>query len=211
MMRSVISFSLLFIFNVSVHAQGTSINKMKADLEKAADPVVHVKTTLKKKYKIDTIVITSNKQFLGIADSLAYYGKLKKVYGPFPNDSILVQVIGKASNIFYRASQIFIDTSKMRRSVASKLADTIIAKIKRGAASFDDMARIYSMDGSGLVKGDLGWRARGTLNPAMENAILKRKKGEIFRVYSPFGLHVVKVTETPRQDTGFALLLKIIL
>jgi parvulin-like peptidyl-prolyl isomerase len=196
--------------NYSV-GQGASIDKMKIELEKAPDPVALAKNKIKKKYKIDTVAVTSNKKFLGIADSLAYYGKLGKVYGPFPNDSILLQVIGKAPNTFYRASHIFIDTSKMRKSVASKLADTIIAKIKRKEASFDDMSRIYSMDGSGLIKGDLGWRARGTLVPALENAILKRKKGEIFKVYSPFGLHIVKVTETPRQDTGFALFLRIIL
>jgi parvulin-like peptidyl-prolyl isomerase len=210
-MKIVVTISLLIVAAISIQAQGTSINKMKLDLENAADPVSHVKNKLRKKYKIDTVVITSNKQFLGIRDSLAYYGKLKKVYGPFPNDSILLQVIGKAPNTFYRASQIFLDTSKMRKSVASNLADTIIARIKRGDASFDDMARIYSMDGSGLVKGDLGWRARGTLIPAMENAILKRKKGALFKVYSPFGLHIIKVTETPKQDTGFALFLRVIL
>jgi parvulin-like peptidyl-prolyl isomerase len=209
--KNLISILIFTILSTSLGAQGNSIDKMKIELENSADPVAFAKNKIRKKYKIDTVVVTSNKNFLGIADSLAYYGKLRKVYGPFPNNHILLQVIGKAPNTFYRASHIFIDTSKMRKSVASNLADTIIAKVKRGDATFDDMARIYSMDGSGLIKGDLGWRARGTLAPALENAILKRKKGAIFKVYSPFGLHVVKVTETPRQDTGFALFLRIIL
>jgi hypothetical protein len=200
----------LLLFGTTCYAQDAGLNKLKSELEKAPDPIAYLKK-IKKKYKVDTVVISSYKKFLGIADSLGYYGKMKKVYGPFPNDSILVQVIGKAPNIFYRASQIFLDTVRLRKSVASKLADTIIAKIKRKEAEFDDMARIYSMDGSGQIKGDLGWRARGTLVPALENSILKHKKGDVYKVYSPFGIHVVKVTEAPKQDTGFALLLRVIL
>src|SRR5690606_15164520 len=137
------------------------------------DPIAFIKTK-KKKYYIDTITVTSNKQFLGLKDSLAYHGKLRKVYGPWEGDSVLLQVIGKAPNFFYRASHILLDTPKLQTAVARKLADTIIAKIRRKQTSFEDMARIYNTDGSGPIGGDLGWRARGTLLPVMENAILKR-------------------------------------
>ncbi|MDX2049166.1 MAG: peptidylprolyl isomerase [Chitinophagaceae bacterium] len=198
-------------FFTSAHGQNTDWGKVKADLEKSDNPVAFVKTKLKKKYKIDTVVVTRLNRFMGLADSLAYHGKIRKVYGPFPGENILVQVMQKAPNTFYRASQIFIDTHAIRRNVASNLADTIIKRIKRGETTFDDMARIYSMDGSGQVKGDMGWCARGTIIPSLENAILKRKKGEIFKVWSPYGMHVVKITENAKQDAGFALLLRVIL
>src|SRR4030095_391208 len=136
-MKILISFLLFSTQIFSASAQGTSVDKIKIELENSPDPVALAKTKFKKKYRIDTVALTSNKVFFRIADSLAYYGKLKKVYGPFPNDSALLQLIGKAPNVFYRASHIFIDTSKIRKSVANKLADTIIAKIRRGESSFD--------------------------------------------------------------------------
>jgi hypothetical protein len=189
-------------------AQSPAVAKFKADWEKAPDPVAFLKSR-KKKYRIDTVTVTSNRQFLMRADSLAYFGKLKKVYGPFEDDSSMIQVIGKAPNIFYRVRHVLLDTPKLNKTVAKKLADSIVARIKRKETTIEDMARVYNTDGSGPTGGDLGWRARGTLIPVMENAILKKKKGEIIRVWSPYGLHIIQLTETPMQDVGFALLLKV--
>ena len=188
--------------------QSSSSARLKAALEKSEDPVGYLKSR-KKKYKIDTVSITSNKKFLGFLDSIAYHGKLKKVYGPVGDDSVLFQVIGKAPNMFYRAGHVLLDTPKLNPAVARKLADTIIARIKRKESTIEDFARIYNTDGSGPSGGDLGWRARGTLLPVMENAILKKKKGDIIKVWSPYGLHIIQVTGSPVQDVGFALLLRV--
>jgi PPIC-type PPIASE domain len=196
---------------MALQAQKSSLDKVKAEMEASTNPVDYVKTKLKKKYAIDTIFITSNRQFLGRPDSLAYHGQVRKVYGPWPGDSVLVQIVGKAPNIFYHASQILLDTSKMRKEVAQHLADTIIARVKRKEKGFGDMARVYTMDGSGATQGDLGWRARGTLIPQLEGPILKHKKGEVFKTWTSYGLHIIRIEEDPKQDTGFVLLLRVIL
>ena len=73
------------------------------------------------------------------------------------------------------------------------------------------MARVYAMDGSGPKEGELGWRARGTLIPQLETAILKHKKGELFKTYSPYGLHIINMKDSPKQDIGFVLLLRVFL
>jgi len=198
-------------FSLTTLAQKSNVDKVKADMEASANPVEYVKTKLKKKYAIDTLFISSNKQFLGRPDSLAYHGQMRKVYGPWPDDSVLVQIVGKAPNIFYHASQILLDTSKMRKEVAMKLADSIIARVKRKEKIFGDMARVYTMDGSGTRQGDLGWRARGTLIPQLEGPILKRKKGEVFKTWSTYGLHIIRIEDDPKQDIGFVLLLRVIL
>jgi hypothetical protein len=205
-----ILFSLFLSF-FTVHAQKSSLDKVKVEMEAAPNPVDYVKTRLKKKYTIDTIFISSNKQFRGRPDSLAYHGQVRKVYGPWPEDSVLVQIVGKAPNMFYHAAQILLDTSKMRKDVAMKLADSIIARVKRKEKTFGDMARVYSMDGSGVNEGDLGWRARGTLIPQLEAPILKRKKGELFKTWSAYGLHIINIKDDAKQDTGFVLVLRVIL
>lgn len=209
-MRTLTLAFVLLSLTSACFAQKSELDRLKAGLESAQNPIDFLKSK-KKKYRVDTIFITSNVTFANALDSLAYHGQPRKVYGPFPEDSILLQVMGKAPNMFYHAQQIFLDTSKMRKEVAAKLADSIMARVKRKEKSFGDMARVYAMDGSGPNEGELGWRARGTLIPQLEGAILKHKKGDMFKTYSPYGLHIIYMKDSPKQDVGFVLLLRVFL
>ncbi len=187
-------------------AQKMTIGQMKAGIEKAANPVAYVREAL----KIDTVVVMSTSKFIGMADSLAYSGKKGKVYGPIEK-KYLVMVLGRAPNTFNRVSQIFIDTSTFRRRIADSLANSIVSRIKEGKTSFEDMAQAYSMGGEAKTKGDLGWIARGSILPEIEKELAVRKKGEVFKVWSRTGVHVVKKTADAKEDTGFALLLRVFL
>lgn len=186
---------------------------MKAELEKTPNPILYTKQILKKRFRIDTIVVSRTRNFDGLADSLAYYGKEKKVYGPYGSggNRFLVQVLSKAPNQFYHISQIFIDTSVFRYRVADSLGNVILNKIRTGAATFEQMAEAYSMGGEAASKGELGWVARGVLQPTFEHELLIHKKGEVFKVWSRRGLHIIRKTDDPKQDTGFALMLQVFL
>jgi hypothetical protein len=183
---------------------------MKAGIEKAANPVAYVREVLKKKYKIDTVSIINTTYFAGIADSLAYKGKQGKVYGPIEK-KYLVQIIGRAPNSFTRLSQVYLDTSLFTRRIADSLANSIIERIQTQQASFEDMALTYSMGGEATSKGDLGWMARGSLVPELEKEISRHNKGEVFKVWSRTGVHVIKKVSDAKEDTGFALMLRVIL
>jgi outer membrane lipoprotein-sorting protein len=209
-MKKAMLLLLLLMGLVNIHAQKMSIADMKANLEKASNPLAYVRDVLKKKYKLDTIIVMNTSHFNSMADSLAYNGKVKKVYGPF-SDKFLVQVLAKLPNSFNRVSQIFIDTSIFTRRIADSLANSIVERIKTGAASFEDMAASYSMGGEGSTKGDLGWIARGSVIPAIDKELTKRKKGEVFKIWSRTGVHVIKKTEDTKQDTGFVLMLRVFL
>jgi parvulin-like peptidyl-prolyl isomerase len=144
---------------------------------------------------------------------LGYKGQLKKVYGPYGqgNSKFLVQVLAKAPNTFYRVSQIFIDTSIMRYKFADSLGNNIVNKVNSGADSFEHQAQIYSMGGEASTQGDIGWVAEGVLIPEISNQLSKKKKGQVFRVWSKNGLHIIKKTEEPKKDTGFALMMRVFL
>jgi hypothetical protein len=191
----------------------TTIPQIKAELERSPNPLLYTRDILKKQFKIDTIIVSRTRHFNGIADSLAYNGKEKKVYGPYgpAGRRYLVQLLSKAPNQFYHLNQIFIDTAIFRRRVADSLADAIIAKIRNGSASFEQMAQTYSMGGETATKGDLGWIARGMLQPTIEHEVLVHKKGDVFKMWSPAGLHIIRKADDPKQDTGFALMLQIFL
>ena len=192
---------------------GSSIAQIKAQLEKTDNPILYTKQILKKRFRIDTIVVSRTRNFDGLADSLAYYGKEKKVYGPFgsPGNRFLVQVLSKAPNQFYHVGQIFIDTAVFRYRIADSIGTAIIQKINKGTATFEQMAQSYSMGGEAATRGDLGWVARGVLQPTFEHEMLVHKKGEVFKVWSRRGLHIIKKIDDPKQDTGFSLMLQVFL
>jgi parvulin-like peptidyl-prolyl isomerase len=200
------------LFSLLVYSQDNAarLKQMKAELEKSKDPISLVKKW-KKKYKMDTVSILSPGKFMGIADSLAYTGKIGKAYGPFPNDSILVVIGVKAPNIFYHAAHVLFDTISFRKKVSTKMADNFIKQIKTGQTKFEDLARTYNIDGSGETGGDFGLLPRGVLLPELDREVIKRKKGEIFKVISRNGVHIVKIIENPKKDTGFAIMMRIFL
>jgi parvulin-like peptidyl-prolyl isomerase len=201
------------IAQAQARAKKLTIAQLKVELEQSPNPVLYTKQILQKRFRIDTIAVTKTRGFSSLADSLAYTGKQKKVYGPYgeKGSQFLVQILVKAPNEFYHVGQIFIDTSVFRFRIADSLGDKILEKIKNGSASFEQMAQTYSMGGEGATKGDLGWIARGVLLPQIEHEFTLRKKGEVFKIWTPSGLHIIRKTDDPRKDTGFALMMRIFL
>ncbi|MEP6674635.1 MAG: peptidylprolyl isomerase [Ferruginibacter sp.] len=207
--RLVLSVFICMLFSA---AQAQTTAQIKKELEATPDPIGYVKTKIKKRYKIDTITVMSTSGFLGIADSIAYHGKIGKVYGPFKKENILIKVLGKVPNTFYHVSHILLDTSVYRKKFADSLADVIIEKIRSGRSDFEMQAKVYSADMASAVKGgDLGWFIRGVMLPQMDRELARHKKNELFKVWSPAGLHIVKLTDNPKKDDGFALLLRVFL
>jgi peptidyl-prolyl cis-trans isomerase C len=195
------------------NAKKLTIPQIKIELEKSPNPILYTKQILQKKFKIDTIAVTRTRTFNSIADSLAYNGKEKKVYGPYGDrgSRFLVQLLTKAPNVFYHISQVFIDTSVFRSRIADSLGNMILEKISNGTASFEQLAQTYSMGGEGATKGDLGWIARGVLLPQIEHEVALRKKGDVFKIWSSHGLHIIRKDDDEKQDTGFALMMRVFL
>ena len=203
----------LFLFcTVIFSAKSQTVAQIKKILDTTTNPVGYVKYVLKKKFYIDSVIVYSTEQFLGKADSLAYNGKVGKVYGPFKKDNILVKVLMKAPNTFYHIKHILLDTAIFDKGFAESLADTIISKINNGSATFAAQASIYSADYQSAAKGgDLGWFIKGVMLPQLDKEMIKHKKGDLFKVWSTSGLHIVSIADNPKEDTGYALLLRVIL
>ena len=209
-MKKIIFF---FFFTVIIFsAQSQTIAQIKKILDTTQNPIGFVKYVLRKKYFIDTVTVVSTQQFMGKADSLAYHGKVGKTYGPFKKENILVKILVKAPNTFYHIKHILLDTSVFDKNFAETKAGEIIGKINSGASTFAAQAGIYSADTESAAKGgDLGWFIKGVMLPQLDKEMVKHKKGDMFKVWSPSGLHIVTVADNPKEDTGYALLLRVIL
>jgi parvulin-like peptidyl-prolyl isomerase len=83
-------------------------------------------------------------------------------------------------------------------------ADDLHAQLQRGA-SFEEMARKYSTDGSKTTGGDMGFLHRGTLNDEFEQAVRNVPTGHVSDVIkSLYGYHIVRVAEVrPPQKKAF--------
>ena len=88
---------------------------------------------------------------------------------------------------------------------------SILSKLKNKQESFERLAQTYSMGGESATQGDLGWVAKGSVLPAVDKQLAKSKKGDVFMVWSSNGLHIIKLTEAPKQDNGVALMMRIFL
>lgn len=194
-------------------SQPKTIAVIKTELEKSPNSPLYVKDILKKKFELDTVVVTRTTHFNGLADSLAYKGALKKVYGPFTlqGHKFLVQILARLPNTFYKISQIFIDTTVFSYRMADSIGNAIVGKLKKHQESFERLSQAYSMGGESATLGDLGWVARGSIIPAIDKQLAKSKKGDVFMVWSANGLHIIELKDGPKQDNGVALMMRIFL
>ena len=209
-MKKIIVALIFQAFLISVHGQ--SLSQIKKELEATPDPLGYVKYKLKKKYKVDTVAIISTTSFVGLPDSLAYRGKTGKVYGPFKGNNVLIKILAKVPNTFYHVSHIVLDTGIFKKAFADSLATNIINRILSGNSTFETLASTYSADpGSSSKGGDLGWFVRGVMLPQLDKAVAAHKKGDLFKVWTPAGLHIVTIKDNPKKDDGFALFLRVLL
>jgi peptidyl-prolyl cis-trans isomerase SurA len=76
-------------------------------------------------------------------------------------------------------------------------------RIAGGTASFADMARQYSVDGSARQGGDLGWLYPGDTVPDFERAMRALRIDELSEpVRTPFGFHLIQVVERRTDEAS---------
>lgn len=107
----------------------------------------------------------------------------------------------QARHILIRTSEVVSDEDAKRRLEQLRLRIV-------GGDDFATLARSHSDDtGSALNGGDLGWVSPGDTVPAFEREMDALSPGEISPPFqSPFGWHIVQVTERRQQDTADELL-----
>jgi peptidyl-prolyl cis-trans isomerase SurA len=96
-----------------------------------------------------------------------------------------------------RARHILLRTTPQTdtRELIARLKD-IRKQITGGQASFAQMARQHSEDGSGAKGGELGWTSPGQFVPEFEKALLAMQPGQISDpVVSRYGVHLIQLLE----------------
>ncbi|NDP59049.1 MAG: molecular chaperone SurA [Oxalobacteraceae bacterium] len=83
-----------------------------------------------------------------------------------------------------------------------KLTD-LKQRLDNKAATFEELAKLYSNDLSASKGGDLGWIYPGDTVPEFERAMNLLKPGEVSApIETPFGYHLIEVIERKSQDVS---------
>ena len=100
-------------------------------------------------------------------------------------------------HILIKVSQIVTEAEARQKLLDLK------QKLDSKAATFDELAKTYSADGSASKGGDLGWIYPGDTVPEFEQAMNKLAINEVSEpVQSTFGFHLIQVTERKTEDVS---------
>ena len=75
-----------------------------------------------------------------------------------------------------------------------KDADSVMARLAKGE-SFEELAKRFSKCPSKSKGGSLGWFKRGEMVKEFEDACFNGKTGDIVKVKTEFGYHIIKIVD----------------
>jgi hypothetical protein len=212
-MKVVVLFFLLsFIHNISFAQESDTLGhwqNLKRQFKQAKNDSLFCKLHSAHPYTVDKI---SSAYYLdaNLYDSLDHI-KVGDVVGPFASntwlnessdiekDAFILKLVKVDSCFEIRVSHILFDGSSLpERMRAREVSDSLMLKIQ-GGIPFETVARKYGHDGTEQLGGDLGWFKQNSMVKAFDRACFASKKGDLFKVETPFGLHLVKTTENKRR------------
>jgi len=132
--------------------------------------------------------------------------KVGDVYGPYLENEAykatrLVAINELPDSV--RARHILIQGASME--AANKEADSLMTLIKNGA-DFAELARKFSKDqGSAINGGDLDWFREGRMVKPFNDAVFQGKKGDIVKVESQFGVHIIEIQDQSKRSAKYQI------
>ncbi len=128
------------------------------------------------------------------------------VYGPYENEGYynvakIVAMENRSDSLM--ASHILVGYANALRSEATRtkeeakaLADSILNVVKKDNSKLETLAKSLSDDPSAQTNnGDLGWFTDGMMVYSFNEFVQDNKVGTIGMVETPFGYHIIKVTD----------------
>jgi peptidyl-prolyl cis-trans isomerase D len=140
-------------------------------------------------------------------DSVMFNSEIGTAYGPYVENNVytmgrLVNVQSRPDSL--RASHILISyagtnvnpDTKITKIQASAKADSVLNVVKASGVKFDEIAASSINDDktAAASNGDLKWFADGAMVPAFNSAVLNGNVGDILKVETQFGYHIIKIT-----------------
>lgn len=124
------------------------------------------------------------------------------IFGPYFEDD--AYKLSKVNDVQMRPDSVrarhillgYNDIGDVQR--AEEIADSLLTVINNGG-NFNTIAREYSSDEANRsIGGDLGWFAEGEMETPFNNACFDNRTGDIVKVNTRYGVHIVKIEAQSR-------------
>lgn len=132
------------------------------------------------------ITFNREKHHSKLADDLFELGNGGKKTYDSEREKTIYKLIDRKGVLHHRISYILLDGNKKSMQEISSLQNTIISKYNEGA-SFEELAKRFSMDINGKRGGDSGWFAQGEMLSEFEEKVISgnHATGSIFKIDIP--------------------------
>jgi peptidyl-prolyl cis-trans isomerase D len=123
------------------------------------------------------------------------------IMGPyFENNSFRLAKLVKIDYLpdSVKARHILLPVNQNNFTQMITMADSLIELLENGA-DFARLAKDNSTDGSAQEGGDLGWFSEGQMVKPFNDSCFYGKKGDIKKVLSQHGIHIVEITAQARD------------
>lgn len=166
---------------------GKHIAEIAAEFETSPAPMQYA--TLNSQNAPNTAFVRESDLIPAMAEAVVPAKGESKMYGPVLNgDTYTIARLVERKNLP--------DTLGAKHILVAddKLADSLISVLK-GGGNFAELSSQYSLDENAQARGgDLGQFAYERMIPEFSEACAKATKGDIFKVKTQYGVHVVELT-----------------
>ena len=176
--------------------QGLSMADLKSVVEASGQPFDQIKEQTKKGLGYQKLIESQPGGKVNITEEDA-----RKFYTDNPRQFEMPEEV-RASHILIKpgTSDPNVDPNKADAQAKAK-AEALLKQVKEGA-NFAELAKANSACPSAPRGGDLGFFSRGRMTPAFEKAAFDLKVGQVSDVVkTPFGYHIIKVTDHKDPNT----------
>lgn len=207
-------FLSVFLSIPAVYAQAETDSTLEAQTQ--ARIWAEVRKPYFKATANDSLFVVNNSEFpfrydaytrseiAGFMEQLFFNGSVGDVVGPLYLEgyAILYKITGFDSTYRLKASHIFLKpdgTTRKDTANTLKKANKILKEIKKGTA-FAEAAKKYGQDETAKTGGDIGWFGEGMMVREFETAVMNGKKGDLLVTQTPFGAHVISITDDKQKE-----------
>jgi len=121
----------------------------------------------------------------------------------------LYKIINIEPTLHYRASYIYLDGKKLKKSTIDSLKQVITSKLKSGQL-FNQLAGTYSMDRNAIRGGDLGWFTANKASKQFVASLKENKPNAIYNLDLPDSKKYYVINKTQQEkDIRLLQVLKI--
>lgn len=203
-------FLILFLFSFSIVFSQTDIKQLKKDLNVVTD-IESAKQFIKDNPELKAKIYTYNEEKHNNSLSKKLFSKTigSSLETEEQSATTFYKIISIHPILHYRASYIYLNGKKLKKSTIDSLKQVIASKLKSGS-QFNQLAGKYSMDRNAIRGGDLGWFTADNVSEEFVKSLKENSQNTVYNLDLPDSKKYYIINKTQQEkDIRLLQVLKI--